>query len=203
MRIIEYFEQTNKLQKYLREQIVQGNWGAAKYLYEVLEQGKLKEQYGESTRLLLLVEDGTKGASTEGLQTGSGADKSESEKKAELLAFCTMEERDEIAEEEAEPDMKPWIGFVYTYPEYRGNRYSEKLIDYACTLAKQDGYEKVYLSSNEVGLYEKYGFVFLKMLHTLWGEKTQVFERELKDEGRGYDCKMRKDSGCNERKGGR
>lgn len=26
--------------------------------------------------------------------------------------------------------MKSWVGFVYTFPEYRGNRYSEKLINY-------------------------------------------------------------------------
>ncbi len=171
MRIIEYFKQTSELQKCLREQIVQGDWRVAKYLYEVLEQGKLKEQYGESTRLLMLVEDGN------------------------LLAFCTLAEWDEIVEEETEPDMKPWIGFVYTYPEHRGHRYSQKLIEYACELARKDGYEKVYLSSNEIGLYEKYGFVFLKMLHTLWGEETQVFEKELID--------MRERCECNERKGGR
>lgn len=171
MRIIEYFEQTDELQKYLRQQIVQGDWRAAKYLYEVLEQGKLKEQYGESTRLLLLME------------------------KMEVLAFCTLAERDEIVEEETEPYMKPWIGFVYTYPGHRGHRYSEKLIRQACGLAKQDGYEKVYLSSNEIGLYEKYGFVFLGKMHTVWGEETQVFEKKLRDEDQGCIC--------NERKGGR
>ncbi len=178
MRIIEYFEQTNELQQYLREQIVQGDWRAAKYLYEVLEQGILKERYGESTRLLLLIKD------------------------RELIAFCTLAERDEIAEEEMEPGMKPWIGFVYTYPEHRGHRYSERLINYACTLAKRDGYKKVYLSSNEVGLYEKYGFVLLKMLHTVWDEETQVFMKELTDVHEGCDNKTREDSDCNKRKGG-
>lgn len=168
MRIIEYFEQTNELQKCLREQIVQGDWRAAKYLYEVLEQGKLKERYGESTRLLLLVEDGN------------------------LLAFCTLAERDEITEEETESDMKPWIGFVYTFPNHRGNRYSEKLIRHACELAKGDGYGKIYLSSNETGLYEKYGFVFLKMLHTVWGEETQVFVKELRVEQKSCECNERK-----------
>ncbi|MBQ8799149.1 MAG: hypothetical protein IJZ55_06265 [Lachnospiraceae bacterium] len=97
MKVIEYFEQTNELQKYLREQILQGDWRAAKYLYEVLERGQLKERYGESTRLLLLM------------------------KETNLLAFCTLAERDEIVQEEMSPDMKPWIGFVYTYPEHRGN----------------------------------------------------------------------------------
>lgn len=166
MRIIEYFEQTDELQKYLREQIVKGDWRAAKYLYEMLEQGKLKERYGKSTRLLLLVED------------------------MKLLAFCTLAERDEITEEEMEPGMKPWIGFVYTYPEHRGHRYSEKLIRHACEVAGKDGYKKVYLSSNEVELYEKYGFVFLKRMHTVWDEETQVFEKTLSNER--CDCNRRK-----------
>lgn len=167
MKVIEYFDQTSEMQKLLREQIVQGDWRAAKYLYEVLEQGKLKERYGESTRLFLLMED------------------------ADFLAFCTLAERDEIAEEETEPDMKPWIGFVYTYPEHRGNRYSEKLIRCACELAERDGYKKVYLSSDEVGLYEKYGFVFLKKLHTVWGEETQVFEKRVGNERNCCDCNVR------------
>lgn len=167
MKVIEYFDQTSEMQKLLREQIVQANWRAAKCLYEMLTQGQLKERYGESTRLFLLMED------------------------ADLLAFCTLAERDEIAEEETEPDMKPWIGFVYTYPEHRGNRYSGKLIWCACELAERDGYEKVYLSSNEVGLYEKYGFVFLKKLHTVWGEETQVFEKRVGNERNCCDCNVR------------
>ena len=137
MKIIEYLKQTIEEQNYWREQIVQGDWRAAKYLYDVLEKEELQERYGAETRLLLLVE------------------------------------------EEMAPDMKPWVGFVYTFPEYRGNRYSEKLINYACELAKQDGYENMYLSSNEVGLYEKYGFVFLRRMHTVWNEETQVFAKRL------------------------
>ena len=162
MKIIEYFKQTEEEQKYWREQIVHGDWRAAKFLYEVLEKNELQERYGAEARLLFMVE-GTK--------------------EAKLVAFCTLAERDEIVEEETESWMKPWIGFVYTFPDYRGNRYSERLINHACELAKRDGYEKMYLSSNEVGLYEKYGFKFLKMMHTVWGEETQVFVKRLGSEG--------------------
>ena len=94
-------------------------------------------------------------------------------------------------EEETEPGMRPWIGFVYTYPACRGKRYSEKLIQHACTLAEQDGYENVYVSSNEIGLYEKYGFVFRKMMHTVWGEETQVFEKRVRNERNCCDCNER------------
>ncbi len=192
MRIIEYFEQTKELQQYLREQIVRGDWRAAKYLYEMLTQGKLKEQYGESTRLLLLVGNAPNVTAAETVWGESEDDVAEGLQAPELLAFCTLAERDEITEEEMEPGMKPWIGFVYTYPEHRGHRYSEKLIRHACEVAGKDGYKKVYLSSNEVGLYEKYGFVFLKRLRTIWGEETQVFEKTLSNGRERCDCNRRK-----------
>ena len=163
----------------LREQIVQGDWRAAKYLYEVLEAGKLKERYGERTRLLLLVNDNPTAKVATTFSEELNDDTAKHLQKPELFAFCTLAERDEIVQEEMTPDMKPWIGFVYTFPTHRGHRYSEKLIDHACELAQQDGYEKVYLSSNEIGLYEKYGFVFLKMMHTVWGEETHVFKKEV------------------------
>ena len=36
-----------------------------------------------------------------------------------LISFCTYAELDEIQP----TDLTPWIGFAYTFPEYRGNRY--------------------------------------------------------------------------------
>lgn len=75
--------------------------------------------------------------------------------------------------------MKTWIGFVYTFPEYRGNRYSEKLINYAMILAKKQGYDRVYISSNNKGMYEKFGFEFMKMMNNVDGHETQVFVKSL------------------------
>ena len=150
MTIIDYFEQPQERQEYWKNEIAKGDWVAAKFLYEQLQNNNVKARYGESTRLFLL---------TEG---------------EELLAFCTLAEHDEI-----ETDLTPWIGFVYTFPKHRGSRYSEKLIKHALELAASDGHKQVYISSREVGLYEKYGFRPLQKMTDVWGGETQVFVYEL------------------------
>ena len=150
MTIIDYFEQPRERQNHWQTEIEKGDWVAAKFLYEQLQKGNVKARYGETTRLLLLTE----------------AD--------ELLAFCTLAEHDEI-----ETDLTPWIGFVYTFPRHRGSRHSQKLINHALELASNDGHRQVYISSNEVGLYEKYGFRPLQKMNDVWGGETQVFVYDL------------------------
>ena len=93
----------------------------------------------------------------------------------DLLAFCLLTQKDEMEDE----TLYPWVGFVYTFPEHRGHRHSQTLIDHACARAREQGYRRIYLTSNEIGLYEKYGFRFLENRATIWGEDTQVFFREL------------------------
>ncbi len=151
MKITNYFEQTKETQNILKEQLLLSEWKAAHYLHSLLNEEAFTERYGLSAKLFMLVDD------------------------KKLIAFCTLAERDEI---EAE-DMAPWIGFVYTYPDFRGHRYSEWLINHACDTAKKDGRKQVYISSEEVGLYEKYGFGFIADMKTIWGEETQVFSRKL------------------------
>ena len=146
MTIINYFEQPQERQEYWKNEIAKGDWRAAKFLYEQLQNNNVKPRYGETTRLFLLTEGD------------------------ELLAFCTLAEHDEI-----ETELTPWIGFVYTFPNHRGHRHSEKLIKNALRLAADDGHKQVYISSNEVGLYEKYGFRPLQKMTDLWGGETQVF----------------------------
>ena len=150
MTIIDYFEQPQERQEYWQEEIAKGDWRAAEFLHEQLQNNNVKPRYGETTRLLLL---------TEG---------------EELLAFCDLAEKDEI-----ETDLTPWIGFVYTFPDHRGHRCSQKLINHALSLAASDGYKRVYISSNEVGLYEKYGFKPLQKMTDVWGGETQVFVFEV------------------------
>ena len=95
-----------------------------------------------------------------------------------LKAFVTLCDKDEIVA----PELFPWVGFVFTFPKYRGTRLSEKLIDYAAELAKKlySESENLYVSTDHVGLYEKYGFFFLKEADTVWGEKSRILFRPLR-----------------------
>ena len=71
-----------------------------------------------------------------------------------LVSFCTFAPLDDIQPTE----LSPWIGFVYTFPEYRGHRYAGILLEYAESLACVMGKEYTYISTGHTGLYEKYGY---------------------------------------------
>ena len=69
----------------------------------------------------------------------------------------------------------PFIGFVFVDEPYRGNRLSELMIQSAILYARELGYEKVYILSGEIGLYEKYGFEKLGDYKTIFGSIDQLF----------------------------
>ena len=92
-----------------------------------------------------------------------------------LISFCTFAPYDDINPTE----LTPWVGFVYTFLEYRGNHYAGLLLDYAESIAAIMGKENIYISTNHIGLYEKYGYEFLKMDKDIHGEDTRVYRKEL------------------------
>lgn len=96
--------------------------------------------------------------------------------KNHIISFGTLHDFDEIKSEK----LKPWIGSIYTFRPYRGNRLLEKLIKYILNVAKQDGNEFVYLSSDNKGMYEKFGFELYDMMTTVRGNETQVLIYDTK-----------------------
>ena len=149
-RIVEFFSLSVPEQAHWLDEIGRGDWRAAAFLHDRLAEGIFRQRYGASARLLLAVSE-------------NGA----------LMGFCTLTEREDLVD----IDLCPWIGFVYTFPAYRGHRLSESLIKHVCTLARGDGYSRVYLSSNEIGLYEKYEFEFVRTARDIWGGETKVYGR--------------------------
>ena len=145
MKITEYYKENDK-EHWIKE-IRKSDWRAASYLCDLLEENRLKEQYGEDIRLLLL---------TEGDR---------------LLSFCTYGSKDEIDDD----TMRPWIGFVYTFPEERGKRRFGELLKYIRHLAETDGYSTIFISTEEEGLYERYGFVFRGMMKNIYGDDSRIY----------------------------
>ena len=149
MKIIEYFSAENK--EYWLSKIKESDWGAGQYLYDLLKNDRLKQLVGDNTKVLML---------TEG---------------ENLISFCTLAEKDDIQPTE----LTPWIGWVYTFPNYRGNRYMGKLLRYAESLAEDSGMKNIYISTNHNGLYEKYGYTFFKTMKDIHGEDSRVYVRYL------------------------
>ena len=116
MVIIDYENTVNP--GFWLNRLSQCDWTAGQYLYQQLKEGTFHEHYGEKARLLLLT-DGTK-----------------------LVSFCTYAARDDIPDTE----LTPWMGFVYTAPEYRGRRLMGRLIAEVKALAREDGYDTLWIS---------------------------------------------------------
>ena len=124
MQIIEYFEDGQK-EHWIKE--IEGfSWGAAKYLAKLLRENSFEDTLGKNGKLFLLI-DGEK-----------------------IVSFVTLTHQDCIADE----SLFPWLGFVFTAPEYRGRRYSELLIEHACGEAAKAGSHTVYLATDHIGFYE-------------------------------------------------
>lgn len=149
MEIIEYFSKENK--EYWLSKIKESDWGAGQYLHELLKSQKLKQLVGESAKVLMLT-DGEN-----------------------LVSFCTLAEKDDIQP----TDLTPWIGWVYTFPNYRGHRHVGKLLQHAEALAKEAGMKNIYISTNHDGLYEKYGYEFFEIMKDINGEDSRVYVRHL------------------------
>ena len=149
MRVLEYFGSDNR--KYWLEQIGKSDWSAGQYLYRLLSQDTISQVAGDGPMVMLLA-DGE-----------------------ELVSFCTYAEKDDISPTE----LTPWIGFVYTFPKYRGHRHIQKLFDAVENMAKAENVAALYISTDHVGLYEKYGFEFYAMMTAVRGEPSRVYRKKL------------------------
>ena len=67
----------------------------------------------------------------------------------------------------------PWVGVVFVGEDYRGQRISQKLIEVMEQKAKELGYDRIYLVTDHVNLYEKYGYEKFDTCACPW-DKDQV-----------------------------
>ncbi|MDE6591953.1 MAG: GNAT family N-acetyltransferase [Oscillospiraceae bacterium] len=78
------------------------------------------------------------------------------------------------------PEIYPWVSSVFVTEDYRGHRISEKLIDFANKYAKENGFDRTYIPSVHTGLYEKYGYRYLKDIVNYGNGKDRLYVKEIK-----------------------
>ncbi|MBQ7678882.1 MAG: GNAT family N-acetyltransferase [Butyrivibrio sp.] len=153
MTILAYYDLTAAEQAHWREAISASDWRGGQNLYRLLAEDELRtpEWIGEGAQLFLL---------TEGERQ---------------CGFCTLAGNDDV------PDtpLKPWVGFVYTFPEWRGGHNFGTLLAHVVERARTEGHTAVYVSTDHIGLYEHYGFVFREQAKDLWGGDTRVYELDF------------------------
>ena len=165
MKVLEFFECDEGARRHWIEQIKKSDWRAARFLVELLTKDasglpclgspscEFFRWWGAGSKIFLLVEGDA------------------------LLSFCSFAEKDDI------PDCAfgPWIGFVYTFPQYRGKRRMGILFTHIFKAARSQGLKTIYISTHDEGIYEKYGFSFLKVMKDMGGEDSRIYKIDFED----------------------
>ena len=149
MEVINYFE--SNIQEYWLEEIRKSEWQEGFFLYKLLSMGTFFKTAGEGAKVLLLTDD------------------------KELISFCTYEKINDIQSKE----QTSWVGFVYTFPEYRGHHFAGLLFEKIEYLAKEDCVSEVYISTNYIGLYEKYGCEYKTQVKEMNGELSRIYVKGI------------------------
>lgn len=149
MKVINYFESDR--QEALIQALAGADWSAARFLVKLLREGTFFETLGGEGSLFFLMD-------------------------GEMpLSFATLTRQDSIRDE----SMQPWIGFVYTWPEYRGHRYAGRVLAHAEQAAAAQGCQRVYIATDHVGLYEKYGYTYLENRIDCWGDDERILYKDI------------------------
>jgi GNAT superfamily N-acetyltransferase len=88
----------------------------------------------------------------------------------ELIGFISIFPFDS----EEEKDLTPWYATMYVKKEHRGLGYSKILNDAILNEAKNRGFKEIYLKTDLVNYYDKFGAIFIKMMNS--GERLYKFE---------------------------
>lgn len=77
-------------------------------------------------------------------------------------------------------DLSPWMGGIFTVPEYRGRGIAKMLIAKIEAKAKELGYSKIYLhTEHTAGLYQKLGWQKLCDCQNDQGEPSEIYSKQI------------------------
>ncbi|MBQ3055147.1 MAG: GNAT family N-acetyltransferase [Oscillospiraceae bacterium] len=68
------------------------------------------------------------------------------------------------------PDLYPWLINVYVPEEHRGKNLCRFMMERVAETAQKAGLKRLYLYTNHVGLYEKFGWEFIEEVPTFHEE---------------------------------
>lgn len=77
------------------------------------------------------------------------------------------------------PEIYPWVSSVFVAEEYRGHRISEKLIEAVNQYAKSLGFKETYIPSEHIGLYEKYGYHYVRDIVNYGNGIDRLYVKQL------------------------
>ncbi len=76
-------------------------------------------------------------------------------------------------------DLYPWVCALYIDEAFRGNSYGSLLLEQAKEDAKAGGFPNLYLCTDHIGYYEKYGFKYVGTGYHPWGDSSRIYSINL------------------------
>ena len=77
------------------------------------------------------------------------------------------------------PDIYPWVSCIFVSEEYRGGKLSGELIAYANRYLEDNGFDRSYIPAGFFGLYEHYGYTYLKDIVNYGGGTDHLFVKRF------------------------
>lgn len=77
------------------------------------------------------------------------------------------------------PEIFPWVSSIFVTEAYRGQRIIQMMVDHANAYARELGFDRTYIPSEHVGLYEKYGYRYVKDIVNYGGGTDRLYVKEL------------------------
>jgi len=93
----------------------------------------------------------------------------------EITGYCTFLKTDYYPENR----YSPWISSIFVDERHRGQRISQQMIEAVIEYARTVGFSRVYIPSDLVGMYEKYGFSKVDELVNYGGDVDSIYAREI------------------------
>ena len=93
----------------------------------------------------------------------------------EIIGYCTFLKTDYYPENR----YWPWISSMFVGESHRGQGVCGMLIEGAVRYAREQGFQRVYIPSDMVGFYERYGFAKIDELVNYGGDVDSIFARDI------------------------
>lgn len=93
----------------------------------------------------------------------------------EIVGCCGLITNDFISR----MDLSPWLCALFIEKKFRGHAFGSLLIERIKKDVSEQGIKNLYLCTDHIGYYEKYGFQYIGQGFHPWGEASRIYKTSL------------------------